>query len=252
MKKIDLRKLIRILLNIATVLAAVITIYDYLSVGFKMVWSFLTIEIDSFYLVMAGIAISLILININKISPLGRKYSKLFNLAKLPENLSKAVTVEIDPQWYEPLVRIIVNPDPTETPTHLCFNLRTVNRTYHSFRPEKVLIKCVCGDVECSDSWDRETRHSKLIERPTKIPNEGDGQIKFYAPLTNFKDVKQTNLGIWNLHGTAIYKSVQPLIGTDEYATIEMEFDIECALYDERIKLVKQVMEQLDKNGNGE
>jgi len=241
--------------SIITILSFCVTTAKYLKGGSDMFWSFLTTKIDGFWLTVPIFLLILLFLNhpmMRKANKLIKENKKLSDLAKLPKNLSRAVTVEIDPQWYEPQIRIIVNPDPTETPTHLCFNLRTVNRTYHSFKPEKVTIKCVCGKVKCSDSWDKETQHSKLIEKPTKIPNESDGQIKFYAPLTNFKDVPSSDLRIWWLYGTAIYKSTQPLIDTDEYATIELEFDIECELSEKRIKLVEQTMEQLDKSeGDG-
>jgi len=90
--------------NIVTLLTFSVFLASYFSGWIKMLLSFLTISIDIFWLIMAIIALVLIIININKISPLGRKCAKLLTLAKLPITLDKAITVEIDPKWHNPVM----------------------------------------------------------------------------------------------------------------------------------------------------
>ena len=69
-------KLVKVIKNGIIICAAIVTIINYSWGWIKIVLSFLTIKIDSFWLIMAFFVVLFLLVNINRISPEGRKYKK--------------------------------------------------------------------------------------------------------------------------------------------------------------------------------
>jgi hypothetical protein len=184
-KRIIERVDLHTLASVITILGATVAIINYFRGGVKMVWYFLTIKIDSFWVIMAIVVVILLLLNINTISPLGRKYKKLFTLAKLPKTFDRAITVEKSPDWGIPQ---IICTHYGKFP-HLRFDMRVINRTYHSFEPEDVTTRCFCGREEvCKGTWDKKTRKSEMFDWVTNLPEFDDGTIMFHAPIKKLYD----------------------------------------------------------------
>jgi hypothetical protein len=242
-KKVDLHTLA----SVITILGAIAAIINYFRGGVKMVLYFLTIKIDSFWLIMAIAGLILLLLNINVISPLGRKskkliekYDKLVELAKLPKTFDRAITVEESPNWdSDP---IIITKRYGEFP-HLRFDMRVINRTYHSYEAEEATVKCFCGSGEVyKGTWDNITKKSETFEWVNNLPvwGQGDGKIMFHVPIKELDDDMTT----WRLRGKVKYKSKDPLIDDNQYANPEIDIELEYIISEKQILALKKEVEK--------
>ena len=235
-EKVNLNKVAAVI----TILWATVAILNYFG-GVKMVWWFFTIKINSFWLIMAITGIIFLLININTISPLGRKCKKLIKLAKLPKTFDRAITVERSPDWgSDP---IIITKRYGKFP-HLRFDMCVINRTYHSYEAEKATAKCCCRREEVYEGkWDNETKKSETFEWVTNLPvwGEDDGKIMYHVPIAKLYDDMTT----WRLKGKVKYRSREPLMDDKQYANPEIDIDVEYVLSEEQLSELKKEVEKV-------
>ena len=179
---------------------------------------------------------------LHKLEEKTKKYDEFVEQIKLPKTLDKAITVEISPKWNsphrQPIIGSIYN-----KPPHLYFDMRVINRTYHSFEAEEAVAKCFCDQEEvCKGTWDRETRVSETFDRVEDLPKFDDGEIEFHVPIKKLYD----NLEKWKLEGTVKYRSKEPLIGEDkQYANPEINIHLEYVLSEKRILELKKEVEKV-------
>ena len=242
-KKVDLHTLA----SVITILGAIAAIINYFRGGVKMVLYFLTIKIDSFWLIMAIAGLILLLLNINVISPLGRKskkliekYDKLVELAKLPKTFDRAITVERSPDWGSDPIIITKRYDKFP---HLRFDMRVINRTYHSYEAEEAKVKCFCGSGEVyNGTWDNNTKKSETFEWVNNLPvwGQGDGKIMFHVPIKELYGDMTT----WKLTGTVKYRAREPVIDDNQYTTPEIDIELEYTLSEKQISELKKEVEE--------
>ena len=268
--------------NLATILsfiAGIITITDHLFGDgeegvkgmIKMIFDLFPEKIDTFWLIITILAMVILLANFNKIPLLGRKYKKYGEEAKqlkieLEEKTKQydeiaeriklpfgtIITAEKSPTWGVsfPHTDIIMNnPDDREGKfPYLYFYIRVINRTYYSFEPEEVTIRCSYnGQDVFRDEWDRRIGESQTIKDVMELPKFGDGTILFHVPIKKLYG----NLEKWKLKGTIKYKSKEPLIyDNSQYANPEISINLEFVLPEKQISKLKEQVErrnQMDK-----
>lgn len=167
-----------------------------------------------------------------------QQYKKLFEVAKLPKTFDKLITVEISPAWYRQRQKTY-----TDFGKHprLHFDMRVVNRTYHSFEPEEATIGCFCGREEVyKGTWDEKTRVSETFDRVTYLPKFGDGDIVFHVPIKKLYD----DLRKWELEGTVKYRSKEPLIDDNQYTNPKIDIHLEYVLSEKQILELKEQVEK--------
>ncbi|HJH27992.1 MAG TPA: hypothetical protein C5S37_14800, partial [Methanophagales archaeon] len=113
-----------------------------------------------------------------------KQYDELVERVKLPKKPDKAITVEINPKWTKPHRQPIISSIDNKPP-QLYFDMRVINRTYHSFEAEEAIVKCLCdGEEVCKKgTWDRKTRVSETFDRVEDLPKFDDGDIEFHVPI---------------------------------------------------------------------
>ena len=224
-EKENLVKLAKVIFNIVIFLAAIATIRESSEVGIEM---FQWLYTDRFWLIIVFFVLIFILVNINTISPLGRKYQKLLKVTKLPKTFDRAITVERSPDWgSDP---IIITNRYGEFP-HLRFDMRVINRTYYSYEAEEAKVKCFCGSEEVLDkegTWDNNTKKSETFKWVNNLPvgGQGDGKIMFHVPIKELYGDMTT----WKLTGTVKYRAREPLIDDNQYMTPEIDIELEYIL----------------------
>lgn len=228
--------------NIITILWAFFSLLDYF-LEVKLIkmplWLF-TIKIDSFWLIITVTLFVFFLININTLSPLGRKSQKLLRLAKLPKTFDRAITVEISPDWGSD--QIIITNRYGKFP-HLRFDMRVINRTYHSYEAVEVAIKCRCSREDVYEgSWNNKTKESETFQWVTDLPVWGsdDGSIMYHVPIKKLYDDMET----WKLRGTVKYRAREPLINDNQYANPKIDIELEYKLSEKQILALRKVVEK--------
>jgi hypothetical protein len=230
--------------NIITISWFIYSLMNYSLDGglIKMTLWIFTIKIDSFWLIITVTLFVIFLININTLSPLGRKSKKLLRLAKLPKIFDRAITVERSPDWGSD--SIIITSRYGKFP-HLRFDMRVINRTYHSYEAEEAKIKCFCGSEEVLDkegTWDNNTKKSETFEGVTNLPvwGQGDGYIMFHVPIKKLYGDMTT----WKLTGTVEYRAREPLIDDNQYANPEIDIELEYILSEKQILALKKEVDK--------
>lgn len=239
-EKGDLIKLAKVILNIVIFLAAIFTIRESLEGKIEM---FQWLYTDRFWLIVVFFVLIFILVNINTISPLGRKSQKLLKLTKLPETFDRAITVERSPDWGMSDLIIITNRYGKYP--HLRFDMRVINRTYYPYKAKEAKAKCCCGSEEVLDKegkWDNNTKKSETFEWVTNLPvwGQGDGSIMYHVPIKKLYDDMKT----WRLRGKVKYKSREPLIDDNQYANPEIDIELEYILSEKQILALKKEVEK--------
>lgn len=169
------------------------------------------------------------------------KYDKLVKLTKLPKTFDRAITVEESPDWGSDPIIITNRYDKFP---HLRFDMRVINRTYHSYEAEEATVKCFCGSGEVyKGTWDNITKKTETFEWVNNLPvwGQGDGKIMFHVPIKEL----YRDMTTWKLTGTVKYKSKESLIDDDnQYANPEIDIELEYALSEKQILALKKEVEK--------
>lgn len=178
----------------------------------------------------------------SKLEEKSKQYDELIKRIKLPEKFDKAITIEVSPKWNRPHRQQIISATHNKPP-QLYFDLRAINRTYHSFEAEEAVAKCFCDREEvCKGTWDRKTRVSETFDMVEDLPKFCEGDIVFHVPIKELYN----NLEKWELEGTVKYRSKEPLIGEDnQYANPEIDIHLEYMLSEKLILELKKEVEKV-------
>ena len=234
---------------IITIFLGVIAIPKYLWEWIKML-----VGIDTFWYLVSVWVFTVFLLLLyernytkqkSKFEEKTEQYNELAETTKIPKTFDRALTVEINPIWYINKQAIAKNPG--DKFPHLYFDIRVVNRTYHSFdEPEEITIGCFNGwgdmkDKVCEDTWKKQIGDATMIEKVSKLWKHDDGTFVFHCPITQlYGDLER-----WKLQGTVKYRSKDHLIGEDnQYANPEIGIKLKYTLSEKRILYLKKLIEE--------
>jgi len=115
----------------------------------------------------------------------------------------------------------------------LRFTLEVINRSYYSFEPERVEIRCYNdGEKVGEDVWDKEEHKEyagdgKYITVGQQLPKYGESYIRFEVPI----EKEYNRLDRWDLNGYAKYtngeKTLTIEIDTIHFLSKQAEEDLE-------------------------
>lgn len=171
-----------------------------------------------------------------------QQYDELAKHVELPKAVDKAITVEKNPDWgiLHPYNDIIQNRKDDKFP-YLQFYMRVINRTYHYFEPDELVIGCSFDTHKLEDRW-----NSKIEEKETNIEIDDlreceDVTIRVRFPIKE----RYANLRKWKLDGTVTYKLKGSVIEANkQYMRPEIGIHIEYELPEEQIMKLKEEVEK--------